>query len=109
MMACKDDDTAFAVARTDQGRTEQDLTESLGYIIDASLRSIRLQIKSLKRLIRSLQEITPQGRDEMVAMASLLGEVERYFGSEAALDRISVDKKFAGRRALAEARYAAAR
>jgi hypothetical protein len=101
---CKDTDTAFMTS-TDRCRTAQDPTESLGYIIDASLHSIRLQIKGLKRLTRSLQEVTPEGREEAVAVASLVEEAGRYFGSDAALDRYPVEKKYSGRRALEEARY----
>lgn len=89
-------------------RSRQDPTESIGYIINASLHSIKLQIKSLKRLTRSLQEATPDARDEVKAVSSLVKEVQLYFGSEAALERHPVDKKFSGRRALEEARFAAA-
>ncbi|KAH4048068.1 hypothetical protein HBI23_176910 [Parastagonospora nodorum] len=88
--------------------SQQDPTESIGYIIKASLHSIKLQIKSLKRLTRSLQEATPYARDEVKAVSSLVKEVEMYFGSEAALERHPVDTKFSGRRALEEARFAAA-
>jgi hypothetical protein len=93
---------------TDHYRPEQDPTKSLGYVIDAGLHSIKLQIQGLKRLTRSLQEVTPDAEDEVLAVAKLVAETERYFGSDAALNRYSVDKKFGGRRALEEARYAAA-
>jgi hypothetical protein len=81
----------------------------VGYIINAGLHSIKLQIQNLKRLTRSLQEATPGAREEVAAVSSLVGEVGRYFGSEAALQRYAVDKKYSGRRALEEARYTAAR
>jgi hypothetical protein len=98
-----------SVTHTDSTRSEQDPTESIGYIIKASLHSIKLQIQNLKRLTRSLQEATPDAKDEVKAVSSLVTEVDRFFGSEAALDRNLVDQKFSGRRALEEARYAAAR
>ncbi|KAH4031485.1 hypothetical protein HBI81_116660 [Parastagonospora nodorum] len=88
--------------------SQQDPTESIGYIINASLHSIKLQTKSLKRLTRSLQEATPDARDEVEAVSSLVKEVGTYFGSEAALERHPIDTKFSGRRALEEARFAAA-
>jgi hypothetical protein len=94
---------------TNSGRDEQDPTESIGYIINASLHSINLQIKNLKRLIRSLQEATPEAREEVLAVSSRVAEITKYFGSELALDRYAVDKKYSGRRALEEARYAATR
>jgi hypothetical protein len=88
----KNANTVFATL-TDYNRSERDPTESIGYIINASLHSIKLQIQNLKRLTRSLQ----------------VAEVTKYFGSDDALNRYAVDKKFSGRRALEEARYAAAR
>jgi hypothetical protein len=96
-------------AWTDNSRSEEDPTESIGYIIYASLHSISLQIKNLKRLTRSLQEATPDARDKVAAVSSRVAEVTKYFGSELALDRYAVDKKYSGRRALEEARYAATR
>jgi hypothetical protein len=60
-------------------------------------------------LTRSLQDATPDAREEVAAVASLVGEVGRYFGSDAAMQQYVVEKKFSGRRALEEARYAAAR
>jgi hypothetical protein len=95
--------------RADNDSNEQDATESLGYIIESGLHSISLQIKSLKRLTRSLQEATPDAKEEAEAVASLVAEAGQYFGSSEALKRYSVDAKFAGRRALEEARVAAAR
>jgi hypothetical protein len=73
------------------------------------LHSIKLQIQNLKTLTRSLQEATPDAKDEMQAVSSLVKEVDRYFGTEAALNRSQVDQKFSGRRALEEARFATAR
>lgn len=99
----------FLIARcTDRSRNEKDPTESIGYAITASLQSIRLQIKNLKRLTRSLQDVTPDAMQEVAAVSALVGDVGRYFGSEAAIEHYAVDKKFSGRRALEEARYAAA-
>jgi hypothetical protein len=71
------------------------------------MHSIKLQIRNLKRLTRSLQEATPDARDEVIAVFSRVAEVTKYFGSEAALDRYAVDKKYSGGRALKEARYIA--
>ncbi|KAF2827725.1 hypothetical protein CC86DRAFT_445620 [Ophiobolus disseminans] len=88
---------------------EHNVTESLGYIIESGLHGIGLQIKSLKRLTRSLQEVTPDAREEVAAVASLVGEAGRYFGSSEALRLYPIDRKFAGRRALEEARHVAAR
>jgi hypothetical protein len=97
------------VRYTDENRDEKDPTESIGYAITASLQSIKLQIKNLKRLTRALQDATPDARQEVAAVSALVGEVGKYFGSEAAIEQYAVDKKFSGRRALEEARYAAAR
>jgi hypothetical protein len=104
----KNANTVFATL-TDYNRSERDPTESIGYIINASLHSIKLQIQNLKRLTRSLQEATPDAREEVAAVSSRVAEVMKYFGSDDALNRYAVDKKFSGRRALEEARYAAAR
>ncbi|KAH8724563.1 hypothetical protein GQ44DRAFT_827244 [Phaeosphaeriaceae sp. PMI808] len=101
-----DEESIFDSNNDDQ---EQDLTESLGYIIDSGLHSIKLQIQNLKRLTRSLQEATPDARDEVVAVASLVKETEKYFGSEEALNRYCVDRKYGGRRALEEARLTTTR
>jgi hypothetical protein len=94
---------------TNNCRSKPDPTESIAYIINASLHSINLQIKNLKRLTRSLQDATPDAREEVLAVSSRVAEVTKYFGSELALDRYAVDKKYSGRRALDEARYAATR
>jgi hypothetical protein len=105
LMRCKFKNTAF-VTLTDRCRPTLDPTETLGYIIDASLHSIRLQIKGLKRLTRSLQEVTPQGEEEAVAVASLVAEVGGYFGSDTALNRYLINRHLSGRRVLEEARLA---
>lgn len=86
-----------------------DTTESKSFIITSSLHSIKLQIQNLKRLSRALQEATPGAREEMAAVSSLVGDVGRYFGTDEAVERNGVDKKFSGRRALQEAKYAAVR
>jgi hypothetical protein len=92
---------------TDRNRSDHDPTGSLGYIIDSSLHGIRLQIKSLKRLTRFLQDATPDAKEEVVAVSSLVGDAVRFFGSEAAMKKHPVDNKFAGRRALEEVKAAA--
>jgi hypothetical protein len=94
---------------SNSGRDEKDVTESLGYIIQSGLDSIKLQSQSLKRLTRSLQEATPDAREEVEAVALLVEEVARYFGTDEALKRYPVDQRFAGRRALEEANEVAAR
>ncbi|KAL5121154.1 hypothetical protein ACEQ8H_001006 [Pleosporales sp. CAS-2024a] len=100
-----DDDNDDNDDNNNNNNAEPDATDSMGYIITASLHSIQLQMKNLKRLTRSLQEATPDARDEVRAVASLVNEVAQYFGSEAAERRYPVDTKFSGRRALEEARY----
>lgn len=85
-----------------------DPTESLGFIIQSSLHSIELQIQTLKRLSRSLQEASPDAKDEVVRVGALVEEVARYFGEQEALDRYGIDGRFAGGKALSEARYTAA-
>lgn len=86
---------------------DPDSRESTGYIISSSLYSIKLQIQNLKRLSRSLQDATPGAKQELAAVSSLVGDVSRYFGSDDAMQKNGVDKKFSGRRALQEARWAA--
>jgi hypothetical protein len=78
----------------------------LGFIIHSSLHSIGLQIQNLKRLSRTLQEATPDAKEEVVAVAKLVAETVKYFGSQEALNRYSIDEKFSGRKGLEEARYA---
>lgn len=82
----------------------QDLTECLVFVVESGLHSIDLQIKSLKRLTRALQDATPDGKEEVEAVAELVEEVGLYFGSAEAMRRYNIDTKFAGRRALEEAR-----
>ncbi|KAI4627635.1 uncharacterized protein J4E87_004199 [Alternaria ethzedia] len=72
---------------------------------DDSLDGIELQIQNLKRLSRTLQEATPDAKDEVVAVAKLVTETVRYFGSEEALHRYGINEKISGRRGLEEARY----
>ncbi|KAF1844035.1 uncharacterized protein K460DRAFT_342946 [Cucurbitaria berberidis CBS 394.84] len=103
-----DDETMFDNEDDDRSRNEADATETIGFIIHSSLQSIELQIQTLKRLSRSLQEASPDAKDEVVGVASLVEEIAQYFGSQDALDRYAVDTKFAGGKALDEARYAAA-
>jgi len=66
-----------------------------------------MQIRHLKLLSPSLQEATPDVGDEMVKVAKLVKEAGRFFGSEAALERYSIDPKLAGNMAFVEARFAA--
>lgn len=73
------------------------------------MHSIELQIQSLKRLIRSIQELTPGAKEESDAVAKIVGETVRYFGSDEALEQFPVGEDVAGRRALDEARRMAAR
>ena len=71
------------------------------------LHSIEVQIQTLKRLTRSLQEATPGAREELIGVTRLVEETAKYFGSDAALKQHSIDARFAGRKALDEARYTA--
>ncbi|KAH9879833.1 hypothetical protein J1614_001857 [Plenodomus biglobosus] len=77
-----------------------DPTDSLAFAIHSSLRSIELQMRTLKRLARSLQEATPDAKEEVVAMAKLIQQTTRYFGSQTALVEYSIDPRFTGKRAL---------
>ena len=88
--------------RANSNRSEQELPDTLGYIIDSGLHSIEVQLKSLKRLTRPLQDATPDAREEVEAVASLIAEARRYFGTTEASERYHVDRKYAGRRALEE-------
>lgn len=85
----------------------QDPTQTPGFVIQSLLKSIGMQIRHLKLLSTSLQEATPDVGDEMVNVARLVKEAGKYFGSEAALKRYSIDPKFAGQKAISEARFAA--
>ena len=81
------------------------MTESLGFLIYSCLDSIQLQILTLSRLTRSLQEATPAANGEVRAVEELIVDVDKFFGSAEALERHSIDRKFAGGKALQEARY----
>lgn len=72
------------------------------------LHSIAVQIQTLKRLSRSLQEATPSAKEEMTGVTNLVEETAQFFGSDAALMHYSIDPRFAGRKALDEARAFAA-
>lgn len=100
------DEEIFSRNNPDLGSS--DPTGSLGFIIHSSLHGIEMQIQNLKLLARSLQEAAPEARDEVVEVSRLVEEVARYFGSQDALDRYQIDEVFAGRKALEEARHAAA-
>ena len=41
----------------------------------------------------------------MVAVAKLVAETVKYFGSQEALEHYRIDDRFAGRKGLEEARY----
>ena len=64
-----------------------DPTETLSFAIHSSLHSIELQIQNLKRLSRTLQEATPDAKSEVMAIAGLVAETVKYFGSQEALSR----------------------
>lgn len=81
------------------------MTESLGFIIQSYLQSIRLQLQTLGRLTRSLQEATPDAKDEVIAVEALKKDIERFFGSSESLRRYSIDERFGGGKALDEARH----
>lgn len=59
-------------------------------------------------MTRSLQEATPDAKEEVIAVNSLVEEIAQYFGSQDALDRYAIDARFTGGKALDEARYTAA-
>ncbi|KAG9192316.1 hypothetical protein G6011_11050 [Alternaria panax] len=102
-----DDDNLFKDG-DDDGR-EADPTETLVSIIYFSLRSIELQIQNLKRLSRTLQEATPDAKDEVMAVGRLLAETVEYFGSQEALSRYLINEKISGGRGLEEGRHANSR
>jgi hypothetical protein len=52
-----------------------------------------------------LQEATPEAKDEVVAVEALQKDIDRFFGSPEALRRYSIDERFAGGKALEEARH----
>lgn len=83
------------------------MTESLGFVIESHLQSIDLQAQMLKTLTRSLQDATLGAKEEAVAVGGLVSEVGKFFGSQEAMDRYRIDTRFAGGKALEEARYAA--
>ncbi|KAJ4332900.1 hypothetical protein N0V87_008030 [Didymella glomerata] len=74
------------------------------FVIHTLLHSIEVQIQTLKRLTRSLQEATPSAREELIGVSRLVEDTAKYFGSDAAIRQHSIDTKFAGRKALDEAR-----
>lgn len=104
-----------SLLETERGRTSrltnssdlEDPTETPGFVIHSMLHSIEVQIQTLKRLSRSLQEATPDARDEVVNVTRLVEETAQYFGSDTALKLYSIDLIFAGRKALDEARHTA--
>ncbi|KAH7401319.1 hypothetical protein BKA66DRAFT_405717 [Pyrenochaeta sp. MPI-SDFR-AT-0127] len=102
-----DDDNIFDEDE-DNNSNETDPTETPGFIIRSCLHSIDVQIGTLKRMSRSLQEATPDAKEEVIAIDSLVEEIVQYFGSQDALDRYAIDARFAGGKALDEARYTAA-
>ncbi|EDU45817.1 hypothetical protein A1F94_002699 [Pyrenophora tritici-repentis] len=99
-----DDDNLFN--EDDYDGDEPHYTDSLSFVIHACLHSIELQIQNLKLLSRTLQEATPDARDEVDAVSRIVAESVKYFGSKEALRRYSIDERFSGRKALEEARIA---
>ncbi|KAF2122499.1 hypothetical protein BDV96DRAFT_1510 [Lophiotrema nucula] len=102
-----DDEEEYDDYADDEENGEKDVTEMLGYSIQASLNSIRLQIQTLSRLTRSLQEAPPDACDEVEGIERLVRDVGKFFGTEDALDRYHIDERFAGKKALDEAKVAA--
>ncbi|KAI8939370.1 hypothetical protein NX059_003153 [Plenodomus lindquistii] len=98
-----DEETMFEDTTDD--RSVNDATESLAFIIHSGLQSIELQIRTMKRMSRCLQEATPDAREEVMAMKKLVQQTARYFGSDAALEKYDIDLRFAGRIALTEAMH----
>lgn len=66
-----------------------------------------MNMQALGRLTRSLQEASPDCMDEVIVVEKLVGEVTKFFGSDEAVSRYSIDARFAGRKGLEEARYSA--
>lgn len=85
----------------------KDITQSLDFEIRSYLDSISLQIRTLSRLTRSLQEAAPEAEAEVVAVSGLVKEVKKYFGSTEAVERYEIDNRFAGKKALDEAKHTA--
>ena len=84
-----------------------DVTLTIGFEIRAHLESIALQIGTLSRLTRPLQEAAPQAGPEVDAVNRLIDEVDEFFGSNLAIDRYPVDNRVSGKKALDEARLVA--
>ncbi|CAN9090867.1 unnamed protein product [Alternaria alternata] len=80
-----EDDSLFEDG--DDDSCDLDPTETLSFAIHSSLHSIELQIQNLKRLSRTLQEATPDAKSEVMAVAGLVAETVKYFGSQEALSR----------------------
>lgn len=78
---------ANTIVLTDGFSCDLDPTETLSFAIHSSLHSIELQIQNLKRLSRTLQEATPDAKSEVMAIAGLVAETVKYFGSQEALSR----------------------
>ncbi|KAF1929125.1 uncharacterized protein M421DRAFT_147115 [Didymella exigua CBS 183.55] len=106
--AVGDDEGECGSYEDDDGDGElDDPTEAPGFVIHTLLHSIEVQIQTLKRLTRSLQEATPGAREEVISVARLVEETSQFFGSDTALKHHSIDPRFAGRKALDEARACA--
>ncbi|CBX98371.1 hypothetical protein LEMA_P097800.1 [Plenodomus lingam JN3] len=103
-----DNEMAYKEEEDDGNQSIDDLTDSLAFIIHSCLQSIELQLRTLKRLSRSLQEATPDAREEVIAITKLVHQTAQHFGSQTALMESRIDSRFNGRRALDESRYAAA-
>ena len=88
-------------------RSEEDLTESLAFVIQSYLNSIRIQVQTLKRLSRALQEVSSSAEDETIAVSRLVDETRSYFSSQEQMDRYRIDTRVSVGKALEEARLAA--
>ncbi|RMZ70559.1 hypothetical protein GMOD_00000666 [Pyrenophora seminiperda CCB06] len=99
-----DDDTLFD--DDDFNSDEAHDMDTPSFVIHSCLQSIELQIRNLKVLSRALQEATPDAREEVAAVSKLVAETVKYFGSQEALHRYSINEIYSGRKALDEARHA---
>ncbi|KAL1800240.1 hypothetical protein ACET3X_000582 [Alternaria dauci] len=99
-----DDDSLFEDG--DDNSCESDPTESLSFVVHSSLHSIELQIQNLKRLSRTLQEATPDAKNEVTAVAGLVADTVKCFGSQEALSRYSMNEQISERKGLEEGRHA---
>ena len=62
-------------------------------------------MQTLARMTRSLQEATPDAKDEVVAIGNLVADTDRLFGSPDALGKHPIDPRFTVQEVMNEARY----